>query len=774
MSSVDTVCPVCWESVHGDEPVGVISPCGHVMHQSCYRDCQKRGDNELQLPSNCLICNQPTKSFVDLFIRLPAVSVPNHKENAAQLEHEFNRVCRKTQLALEKEIARRDFEQTWLQEERQLSRAAREKTEQGHQQKIREMQRQLKELKKEYQRKMNHMDERRRRKEQQEEGGNSSSSDDPTREGQRLLFDSFNSVFPEQSEEQQDQDDSSAQEVPAVENMISDNTNGEDFLSSTPTPHEQVGMRNEENDQLINETEEMQCQIAEDTKSSEIVPPMASAPATNTNTATASVMTPTSSYIVEEDSRQLLVGVVSPETTPYRQYSLPDVALSNCRHGQSKTDPKDAANKNRNTISGNQDGSAGCNAGTFSTAHQVIGDHNNQANNSLMENNQEFGLRTRQISPVTTSIPATARRLASLSTARGSAARSRSTVPKDTIFHPEEGVLNQPTNGAIAAASPTRGRRCVLRDDIFYPPATNNIISSSAPTVASSQTISSTANNGSGFAEAISEQEEDKKQPAVNNATASEEQEADGNESNDSFNECTEECRSPDKVMTAYWNDDSEREQSKSHSSFQFDESETSLSVADYELQRLQADSAFYQHQAELVEWERHQTEFELEQDELALRQRELRIRMERSRLEQSFTFIQRRVRESKREARDRQKLSALEEKYSKYKLARRREEERYEQELNLLQQDELHIQEREHREVERQEREKARLKKEVNELLKVESRLEQEKELARQMEEQSSNSQCNETCVVCFESLVNDESELGVAVPCGHAFHCS
>ena len=196
-----------------------------------------------------------------------------------------------------------------------------------------------------------------------------------------------------------------------------------------------------------------------------------------------------------------------------------------------------------------------------------------------------------------------------------------------------------------------------------------------------------------------------------------------------------------------------------------------SLSV-NYERQRLQAETIYYQHQAELVEWELHQAEVELEQDELDLQQRERQITSIQRSVEDSFSSIQRRVEEGKREARDRQALVSLEEKFVTYKIARGKEEERYVQEKKHLKEDERHIVEREKSEKRRQEVEKMRLRKELNELTKVMEKLERAKELVKLAEEQSSTSQSLETCVVCFEPLVHEGSELGVAVPCGHSFH--
>ena len=122
----DTVCPVCWESIHSEKPVGVTTRCGHIWHQECYRSWHDNGEHVYETQSstenkfytvnsnsNCLVCQQPTQSFVDLFIRLPAIK-QSHRDLVTKLENEFNTVSRRTQLSLEREIARRDFEQTWL------------------------------------------------------------------------------------------------------------------------------------------------------------------------------------------------------------------------------------------------------------------------------------------------------------------------------------------------------------------------------------------------------------------------------------------------------------------------------------------------------------------------------------------------------------------------------------------------------------------------------------------------------------------------------------
>ena len=176
-TKTDTVCPVCWESVHSDEPVGVTTGCGHIWHQSCYRAWKRKGEYQYELSTttasseqqqqqqqqqkccyqlnsnlNCLICNQPTRNFVDLFIRLQSAT-PDHKGLVTKLEHEFHTVSRRTQLSLEKEIARRDFEQTWLQEERQLSEAAQERARQRHDTAMQDLESKQEALERRYQQK---------------------------------------------------------------------------------------------------------------------------------------------------------------------------------------------------------------------------------------------------------------------------------------------------------------------------------------------------------------------------------------------------------------------------------------------------------------------------------------------------------------------------------------------------------------------------------------------------------------------------------------------
>ena len=116
--------------------------------------------------------------------------------------------------------------------------------------------------------------------------------------------------------------------------------------------------------------------------------------------------------------------------------------------------------------------------------------------------------------------------------------------------------------------------------------------------------------------------------------------------------------------------------------------------------------------------------------------------------------------------------MVSLEEKFVTYKIARGKEEERYAQEKKHLKEEELHILKREKSEKRRQEAEKIRLRKGLNALVNVKKKLEVAKDSAKLAEEQSLASQSLEACVVCFEPLVHEDSELGVAAPCGHTFH--
>jgi Ring finger domain len=611
-TTTSTMCPVCWKSIHDDKPVGVTVGCGHVFHQDCYRTWQGTAGRVLPESSwqpfdsepapsplkNCLVCQQMTQSFVDLFIRLPdASSVCRNKDLVTKLEHEFHSVSRRTQLSLEKEIARREFEQTWLQEERQISLAARQRVEQRHATAIQALEESLEELKINYQRKLKRMQTRNSCR----YAGTSHLSNDygnpmgrslASLRVEQLENDSFNSVNSSQNE-----------------------------LVTDP-----FGM--ESNSRIPNWFD-----------------------------------TETQAMSTIESGQTVAWFSFVPRSTdsPYNQEHLsasPDTAEQ--------------------------------------TALAFNIDRGNDAN---------------YVSSTTS--PTT----------------SRANIPiqNDTVALPiEPNLTNTPEHGQVQE---------------------NEIL---VPTVAAAAADSSPSTD------------DEKKLPA-------EDVKLQPSSSDDMSDKTTKSSlRSPAGSRKRKGGDYCK----KTASSEEDDTLHAVRSVVEYERQRLQAETAYFQHQAELVEWERHQAEIELEQDELALQQRVQRIRLERSRLEESFTSIQRRVEESKQEARDRQKLTAMEQKFLKYKVARAKEETRFQQELEHLKQDDIQIVERETSEKKRQETEKVRLKKELNELVKVMSSLERAKDLMKLGEEQSSSSQTQETCVVCFEPLVNEESELGVAVPCGHTFH--
>lgn len=614
----DTVCPVCWESVHSDKPVGVATGCGHIWHQACFRLWKSQGDYQYELstttdssgrqlqPSNnsnneqrcryqlnsnlnCLICNQPTLNFVDLFIRLPC-AMPystNQKDLVTKLEHQFHTVSRRTQLSLEQEISRREFEQTWLQEERQLSLAAQQRARQRHGKAIQELESNLVVLKRKYQRKM-------RRVEALRHGDHQ--SDSGIRGGGTIHHSLRLELLSLQGGSELSLDSDIENSSGSV-SSDSDSSNGSTSDSSN-TGREQV---------------QGQAPLFTGYLSGD--------------------------FLLEE--RTSAVAAASRELDLMDESTRPVLMLAT--------------------------------AGTrIDTDNQSL---------SLLQD--EGSALTDQISP--------------------RARRANRMIQKDTIFCPDE--TSKASLVPATASTKPRSSRSLLKDEIFLP--------KSMPLV---------------VLNAIEEDGDQKLPAAENNAT-------------------------------------SERRLSSSYA-------ESGALSAEYERQRLQAETAYYQHQAELVEWEFHQSEIELEQDELDLRQRERRISQERSLLEDSFTSIQRRVEEEKQEARDRQILTSLEEKFVTFKIVRRKEEERFVQELGHLQDDEVHIQERESSEKRRQESEKIRLKKELNRLVKVMNKLECAKESFKLAEEQSSASQSLETCVVCFEPLVNEDSELGVAVPCGHTFH--
>jgi hypothetical protein len=651
---------------------------------------------------NCLICNQPTRSFVDLFIRLP-LATQNHKDIVAKLEHEFHTVSRRTQMSLEKEIARREFERTWLQEERQLSSVARQRVERRHKEAIKQLRRNLKDLKKTYKRKVSSMEDRRQRRRHD----SLQSSLDSMRESQSSVLDTSN-ASPETGAQNQSE-------------------SGEIFSEESASLEASA-----------NGAENSETATLEDVS---LVFPMAALP-WDPNGAPlffAGREDPTS--VEAEEPRQLLIGALDPDSSSYRSGELPVGEIRDCQYTQLRTET------DGNSISSNNNGDATSQTGSVDTLW-------NQHVLDLPRNDSDQGVENE--GPDVTS-PATGNPSSSPLANTPRFRRSSRAVLKDTIFHPEEFTVAAAaavsadsataTSGetGLAPKSPARSRRSVLRDEIFHPEGSPRAMGQASLSVSSSS-----ADNG------------DMKPPAGDsgmNAKESPPRDSEralcGNPGSEFFG-VTQAVNQNRKVRSA------EERRSPTRS----------VDSGEYERQRLEAETAYYQHQAELVELELHQTEIELEQDELALQQRVQRIRLERSRLEDSFSYMQRRVEESKQEARDRQRLSAMEEKFAKYKLLRCKEEERYEQELQHLEQDDIHIHEREKCEIERQEREKLRLKKELNELVNVMNKLEHEKELSKLAEEQSSASGNNETCVVCFEPLVNEHQEIGVAVPCGHAFH--
>lgn len=652
MTAEETLCPVCSESIHGEKRVGVTTGCGHIWHQECYRSWQLKGEYTFESSTlssnnskkkrytldshmNCLVCQQPTQSFVDLFIRLPKVTA-SHKDLVTKIEHEFDVVSRQTQQSLEREIARRDFEQTWLQEERQLSQAARQRAEARHHAAIQTLEENLKELKVEYERKSKTIDDKRRRR------GSSACTGTPT--------------------------------PPPRVGILQ-------FQPNEPVSHEMdqsLSLSALENFGLDNAAE-----IDEETSDGE-----------GENRSTEHARQVVLEHVATPNSEEMESSGES--LAPERPFN-PGVAASNEENAISWQEP-------RSLLSWDSEGSETIRP---SLAIPVT-------NNSLFP-------------PQSTTFEGVA---------------SRPPIGVDSTWEPTRA-------STIARTSPIQEKFACLPDDSL----------SSRPTTPPTKPVDSlplqrSISNDAISPAAVSQDNQPREGDTMNSALA--------NLKNDE----TEDRKSPASrkrkgSLTPADEDDVATLMSTTASI---------ISMAEYERHRLEAETAYLQHQAELVELELHQAEMELERDEQVLQQREERIRMERSRLEESFSSIQRRVEESKQDARDSQKLTVIEQKFVKYKIARCREEERYEQELEQLKQEELHIQEREKREKQRQETEKIRLKKELNHLIKVHHQLEQSK-LAKVAEEQSLASQSQEACVICFEALVNDDNELGV-VECGHTFH--
>ena len=76
-------CIICLRELHSN--IGCITPCGHCLHRECFEALRKNMNNQNSTPSNihndsepnnyikqkmirCPICNQTSKSFVDIFL----------------------------------------------------------------------------------------------------------------------------------------------------------------------------------------------------------------------------------------------------------------------------------------------------------------------------------------------------------------------------------------------------------------------------------------------------------------------------------------------------------------------------------------------------------------------------------------------------------------------------------------------------------------------------------------------------------------------------------
>lgn len=648
MTAEETVCPVCRESIHGEKKVGVTTGCGHIWHQECYRSWKLKGeytyesstlssDNSrkkrytLDSHTNCLVCQQPTQSFVDLFIRLPKVT-SSHKDLLTKLEHEFDVVSRQTQQSLEREIARRDFERTWLQEERLLSQAARDRAETRHQVAIQTLEDRLEELKVNYERKIITVDDKRRRR----SGGSGTITLPPSPGG--LQF---------RPNEHAPHDMDQSLSFSTLENFGLD--------SAAAESDEEVSAGEAEN---------------------------------------------TITTHSRQSSHEQLAALATEDTNSYNESTVPQPS----------------------SILGP----------TVSSEANAMSWH--EPSSLLSWDGEENATSDATLTiPFTNISPISAQETTSASVA------SRPPIGVDSTWEPTR-------TSAVARRSPIQADTSCLLDDSFPSrpptPPTNTVNSLPLQRSISNDAISLAA---------VSQDNQPRDFDTMNSALVN------------VVNDETEDGKPP-----------ASRKRKGSLAAADEDDGATLISttasiisVAEYERHRLEAETAYHQHQAELVELELHQAEIELERDEQVLRQREERIRMERSRLEESFSSIQRRVEESKQDARDSQVLTVIEQKFVKYKIARCREEERYEQELEHLKQEEVHIRERDKREKQRQETEKIKLKKELNHLIKVHEQW----KLAKVAEEQSSASQSQDACVICFEALVNNDNELGV-VECGHTFH--
>ena len=62
-------CVVCLESLFGKATLGTCVPCGHVMHESCFRAWKASP----AFTHSCPLCNQSPVQFIKLFLEVPTV-----------------------------------------------------------------------------------------------------------------------------------------------------------------------------------------------------------------------------------------------------------------------------------------------------------------------------------------------------------------------------------------------------------------------------------------------------------------------------------------------------------------------------------------------------------------------------------------------------------------------------------------------------------------------------------------------------------------------------
>ena len=69
-------CPICLEPM--TKKLGVVVPCGHVLHASCYRKWSRHCRSEFGTNQRCPSCSQPATRFQKMYLTIPTADNNNN------------------------------------------------------------------------------------------------------------------------------------------------------------------------------------------------------------------------------------------------------------------------------------------------------------------------------------------------------------------------------------------------------------------------------------------------------------------------------------------------------------------------------------------------------------------------------------------------------------------------------------------------------------------------------------------------------------------------